>query len=42
MNKHLLAKITLLGAAQLFTFHTAFADIPLTPAQFAKSENRKF
>ncbi len=27
MNKHLLAKITLLGAAQLFTFHTAFADI---------------
>ncbi|OTT23367.1 hypothetical protein CAS83_10335 [Acinetobacter baumannii] len=42
MNKHLLAKITLLGAAQLFTFHTAFADIPLTPAQFAKAKTENF
>ena len=40
MNKHLLAKITLLGAAQLFTFNTAFADIPLTPAQFAKAKHK--
>ncbi|UTA10588.1 hypothetical protein KQ255_13320 [Acinetobacter baumannii] len=42
MNKHLLAKITLLGAAQLFTFHAAFADIPLTPAQFAKAKTENF
>lgn len=42
MNKHLLAKITLLGVAQLFTLNTAFADVPLTPAQFAKAKTENF
>lgn len=42
MNKHLLAKITLLGAAQLLTLNSAFADVPLTPSQFAKAKTESF
>lgn len=42
MNKHLLAKITLLGAAQLVTLNSAFADVPLTPSQFAKAKTESF
>jgi quinoprotein glucose dehydrogenase len=42
MNKHLLAKITLLGAAHLLTLNSTFADIPLTPSQFAKAKTENF
>ncbi len=42
MNKHLLAKIALLGAAQLVTLNSAFADVPLTPSQFAKAKTENF
>ena len=42
MNKHLLAKIALLSAAQLLTLNSAFADVPLTPSQFAKAKTESF
>ena len=41
MNKHLLAKIALLSAVQLVTL-SAFADVPLTPSQFAKAKSENF
>ncbi|ETY69271.1 hypothetical protein X964_05875 [Acinetobacter baumannii MDR_MMC4] len=41
MNKHLLLNIAFLGSVQLFTMSNALADVPLTPAQFAKSKKLK-
>lgn len=38
MNKHLLLNIAFLGSVQLFTMSNALADVPLTPAQFAKAK----
>lgn len=42
MNKHLLLNIAFLGSVQLFTMSNALADVPLTPAQFAKAKTENF
>lgn len=42
MNKHLLIKMALLGTIQSFITTAVFADIALTPSQFANAKNKDF
>ena len=42
MKKHLLVKMAVLGIIQSCVSASVFADIPLTPAQFAKADSQKF